>query len=57
MGAPAPKPTNFRAMVNAWDNPVGFARESGWVVELWVRLGGGIVPARDWTNTRERTTT
>ena len=27
MGAAAPKPLNFRALSNAWDDPLAFARE------------------------------
>ncbi|WP_144881128.1 hypothetical protein [Microbacterium paraoxydans] len=49
MGAAAPKPLNFRALSNAWDDPVAFARElSRYYSQL--EASGHRQPTRDWTN-------
>jgi len=49
MGAAAPKPLNFRALSNAWDDPIAFARElSHYYRQL--EASGHRQPARDWTN-------
>lgn len=49
MGAAAPKPLNFRALSNAWDDPIAFARElSRYYRQL--EASGHRAPARDWTN-------
>lgn len=48
MGAPAPKPLNFRALSNAWDDPLAFARElSRYYSQL--EASGHRQPTRDWT--------
>lgn len=48
MGAAAPKPLNFRALSNAWDDPIAFARElSHYYRQL--EASGHRQPARDWT--------
>lgn len=49
MGAAAPKPLNFRALSNAWDDPIAFARElSHYYHQL--EASGHRKPARAWTN-------
>lgn len=48
MGAAAPKPKNFRALANAWHEPIAFARElSAYYAQL--RESG------HWQNTPDRT--
>ncbi|MEZ7755591.1 hypothetical protein O5Y58_08760 [Microbacterium paraoxydans] len=48
MGAAAPKPLNFRALSNAWDDPLAFARElSHYYSQL--EASGHRQPTRDWT--------
>lgn len=48
MAAAAPKPLNMRAMSNAWDDPIAFARElSRYYTQL--EASGHRQPAHDWT--------
>jgi hypothetical protein len=48
MGTSAPKPLNFRALSNAWDDPLAFARElSRYYSQL--EASGHRQPTRDWT--------
>ncbi len=50
MGVAAPKPLNFRALSNAWDDPLAFARElSRYYSQL--AASGHRHPTRDWTTT------
>lgn len=52
MGSPAPKPRNFRAMTNAWNDPVAFAKE----ITLYysqLEASGHRVPTRDWVTSQE----
>lgn len=53
MGAAAPKPLNFRALSNAWDDPLAFARElSHYYSQL--EASGHRQPTRDWTTAKEK---
>lgn len=48
MGTAAPKPLNFRALSDVWDDPIAFARElSAYYRQL--EASGHRQPARDWT--------
>jgi hypothetical protein len=46
----APKPLNMRAMSQAWDDPVAFARELHHYYSQ-LEASGHRLPAHDWTNT------
>jgi len=52
MGTPAPKPVNLRAMSDAWDNPVAFAKELAQYYQQ-LELSGYRAPTRNIYEPRE----
>lgn len=49
----APKPLNFRAMSNAWDDPIAFARELNKYYAQLAESGSRTLPP-DWTDQSSR---
>lgn len=48
----APKPVNMRAMSDAWDDPIAFARElHNYYSQL--EASGHRLPAHDWTASQQ----
>ncbi|KJL35466.1 hypothetical protein [Microbacterium azadirachtae] len=52
MGTPAPKPINFHAMANAWDDPIAFARELNAYYSQLAAVGALQEP-HDWTEQKK----